>query len=541
MVDVIALTPLLVILIPLCAGLLIYLSDQRPNLRETWSVAAGILQFLAVISMAPTVLSGQTISYPLYTFLPGLNLALRVDSLGLSFATIASFLWILTSFYSIGYMRGTHEHRQTRYFVCFALAISATLGVAFSVNLLTLYIFYELLSLVTVPLVGHKETAESSAGAKKYLLYLAGASKTALLAAIVLTYSIAGTLDFTPGGLFTELAGTTPKMLTIVYILFIFGFAKAALMPLHAWLPAAMVAPTPVSALLHAVAVVKVGVFSVLRVIFHVFGVDLMGQLGLGEITLFLASYTILMASIYALTRDNLKARLAYSTVSQLSYIILGGALLTPSGMIGGITHIASHAFSKITLFFSAGSIYVATHKTKISEMGGIGRQMPWTMAAFTIGTFGMIGVPPVSGFVSKWYLAIGSIEAQNIPTLIVLLSSTLLNAAYFLPIVYKAFWGCDGHGEQTATAVGVPTVGHGGPDSFIPTTTADIVMSNGSGPFTGGGAPPQSLGAAAAHDPEDVREAPFVVVPLVITAICSVLLGLFPQYFLELAKGVIQ
>jgi multicomponent Na+:H+ antiporter subunit D len=501
MVETVSIKPILAILISLIAFPLIRLSDQRPNLRETWSVGAGVLQFFTVISMGPAILAGQIITSPLYTFLPGLDLKLRVDALGFLFAMIASFLWILTSLYSIGYMRGNHEEHQTRYFSCFALALTSTLGVAFSANLLTLYICYEFLSLVTVPLVGHKETAESSAGAKKYLIYLAGTSKTALLAAIVLTYSIAGTLDFSPDGIFSESTRhlTDTTILVMVYVLFLVGFAKAGMMPFHSWLPAAMVAPTPVSALLHAVAVVKVGVFCVLRVIFHVMGVETMAALHLGIPTAVFVSFTILGASAYALTRDNLKARLAYSTISQLSYIILGGALLSPSGMMGGILHIAAHAFSKITLFFCAGSIYVATHKTNISTLSGIGRQMPWTMTAFTLGALGMIGVPPLAGFLSKWYLALGSVEAGSIPILIVLLTSTLLNAAYFVPVIYKGFFES-------------PETSH-----------------------------PQSLGAEAAHHPDVVKETPLMVIPLMIAAIGSIAIGIFPYYFLQLAERVVQ
>ncbi|MEK7286695.1 MAG: monovalent cation/H+ antiporter subunit D family protein [Nitrospirota bacterium] len=518
MVEVVSIKPLLIIFISLSAILPIILFDKHPNYRETASVIAGILKFLVVISMAPIIFAGQVIVFPLYTFIPGLQFSLRVDALGFLFASVASLLWIVTSFYSIGYMRGAHEKNQTRFFSCFALAISATMGVAFSANLLTLYVFYEMLSLVTVPLVGHKETAEASFGTKKYLIYLAGASKSALLAAIVLTYSIAGTLDFIPGGIFApafEGEEVESGLLTVIYVLFLIGFAKAAIMPLHSWLPAAMVAPTPVSALLHAVAVVKVGVFSVLRIIFHIFGVDMMETLGLGVMTLYLTSFTIIMASVYALTQDNLKARLAYSTVSQLSYIVLGAVLLSPSGMMGGIVHIAAHAFSKITLFMCAGSLYVTAHKTKISELSGIGRKMPWTMTAFAIGAFGMIGVPPLAGFVSKWYLAVGAIEANQYPVLIVLLSSTILNAAYFLPIIQKAFFNNEAE------------------DKFKEAAQAAFL--------------PQALGADAAHtdalhpEKEIAESSPFIVVPLMVTAIGSVLVGLFPQYFLELAKQVIQ
>lgn len=512
METIVSIKPLLAILVSMVTVGLIIASDKSPNLREGWSIGAGVIKFLIVLSMAPAILSGQVIEYTLFTFVSGLDIKFRVDPLGMVFATIASGLWIVTTFYSIGYMRGTNEKKQTRYFACFAISVSAALGVAFSANLLTLFIFYEILSLATFPLVNHKETAESFIGARKYLIYLVGASKTFLLAAIVITYNIAGTLEFTKHGLFAGKG--TPLLLTLVYFLFIYGFAKAAIMPMHAWLPAAMVAPTPVSALLHAVAVVKVGVFSVLRVIFYVYGPELMGQLHLGIMTAYLVSFTIVMSSVYALTRDNLKARLAYSTISQLSYVVLGAALLSPSGMVGGIIHIANHAISKITLFFCAGSIYVASHKTNISEMKGIGRKMPWTMAAFSIASLSMIGVPPVAGFVTKWYLTVGAVEAGQIPILIVLLASTLLNAAYFIPVIYTAFF----QSPEEAPA--------SGPILLHPV--------------------PQSVGAMAAghHDAhsEDFGEAsPFVYVPLVITAILSILVGLFPNYFIALALEVIR
>jgi len=471
--------------------------DENPNLRESISIGAGVLTFFTVTSMAPTVLAGGAFEYTLFTFVPGLSIALKADALGLFFATVASFLWTITSCYSIGYMRTAKEVNQTRYFSCFAVSVSSALAIAFSANLLTLFIFYEILSFFTFPLVNHKGTQTSFEGAKKYMIYLFGTSKTFFLAALILTYNVAGTLDFAKGGLFAGQG--SPMMLTIIYILFIAGIAKAGIMPFHAWLPAAMVAPTPVSALLHAVAVVKVGVFSVLRIIFHVFGVDLMQSLNLGIPTAYFVSFTIIMASVYALTRDNLKARLAYSTVSQLSYIILGAALLTPNSMTGSVMHIANHAFSKITLFFCAGSIYVATHKIKISELNGIGRKMPWTMTAFAIGTLSMIGVPPAAGFITKWYLALGTIEADQLPILFVLLASTVLNAGYFVPIIYKAFFHKPAN--PAADAEGNYGIHH-----------------------------------------DDIKEAPyFVVVPLVVTATLSLLIGLFPSYFMALTQGVIQ
>ena len=489
--------PLLAVLVSMIAAGIVLKFDKDPNLREGVSIGAGVITFFIVISMAPHVLAGGAFEYTLFTFVPGLAIAFKADALGLFFATVASFLWIITSCYSIGYMRTAKEIHQTRYFSCFAISVSSALAVALSANLLTLFIFYEILSFFTFPLVNHKGTQTSFEGAKKYMIYLFGTSKTFFLAALILTYNVAGTLDFAQDGLFSGQG--SPMMLTVIYILFIAGIAKAGIMPFHAWLPAAMVAPTPVSALLHAVAVVKVGVFSVLRIIFHVFGVDLMQSLHLGIPTAFFVSFTIITASVYALTRDNLKARLAYSTVSQLSYIILGAALLTPSSMTGSVIHIANHAFSKITLFFCAGSIYVATHKIKISELNGIGRKMPWTMTAFAIGTLSMIGVPPAAGFITKWYLALGSIEADQIPILFVLLASTVLNVGYFVPIIFKAFFHKPA--DRSAEAEGNYGIHH-----------------------------------------DDIKEAPyFVVVPLVVTATLSLLIGLFPSYFMMLAQGVIQ
>jgi multicomponent Na+:H+ antiporter subunit D len=477
--------PFLAVLVSAIAAVLILHSHRHPNRREAWSIGAGVIKFLIVMSMSPVILSGGVIEYTVFRILPGVELAFKVDSVGLLFATTSSFLWIITTVYSIGYMRSLKEHAQTRYYTCFAIALSSTMGIAFAANLFTLFVFYEILSLCTFPLVIHKETREAWDAGRKYLLYLVGASKSILLGAIILTYYLTGTLEFSRAGIFSGVEATT--LLTVIYFLFLFGFAKAGIMPMHSWLPAAMVAPTPVSALLHAVAVVKVGVFCIIRVMLDVFGVELMRDLDLAVYTAFFASVTILAASAYALTQDNLKMRLAYSTVSQLSYMVLGVALLTSSGITGGILHIVNHAFAKITLFFCAGSIYVASHKTNISELSGIGRKMPWTIAAFTIGSLSTIGVPSMAGFISKWYLAIGTIETENWTLLGVLLTSTLLNVAYFGPVVYQAVFGS-------------PPVAHG------------------------------------EHD--DVREAPYaVLIPLLITAAATVLLGLFPDYVLRMIE----
>jgi multicomponent Na+:H+ antiporter subunit D len=485
MEALISIRPLLAVLVSGGVTGLIIFSRGRPNLREGWSVAAAVITFLIVISMAPAILAGGTIEFTLFRILPGIDLAFRVDGLGLLFATTSSSLWIAAAFYCIGYMRTLEEEHQTRFYVCFAIAVSAAIGVAFSANLFTLFLFYEILSISTFPLVIHKETAESWDAGRKYLLYLAGTAKTILLAAIVLTYYLTGSLDFDRGGMFTGEQAKT--LMTVIFFCYLFGFAKAGVMPVHSWLPAAMVAPTPVSALLHAVAVVKVGAFSIVRVVLDVFGVDLMRDLNLGMYGVIFASITILGASAYALAQDNLKMRLAYSTVSQLSYIVLGVALLSVAGITGGIIHIVNHAFSKITLFFCAGSIYAVSHKTNISEMSGIARKMPWTIAAFAIGSLSMVGVPLFAGFISKWYLAVGTLQSENLVVLGVILTSSVLNLAYFAPIVYKAVFE-------------PPPPDHDGHEDF------------GEAPLT-------------------------ILVPLLLTAVGTVLLGLFPEFFLRLIE----
>ena len=356
METIVSIKPLLAVLVSSIGALFIIAAGKNPNLRESWSIIAGVLKLLIVLSMIPTVVyDHQIIEYSLFSLLPGIEIAFRVDAFGLLFAMGASILWIATSFYSIGYMRSTKEHSQTRYYACFAVSLSMTIGVAFSANLFTMFLFYEGLTLITYPLVAHKETPEAKKGARKYVIYLLGAAKAFIVAGIILTYNLAGTLEFSKSGIFPTLVQSAhPNLLYLIFILFLFGFAKCAIMPFHSWLPAAMVAPTPVSALLHAVAVVKTGVFTVLRVVLFIFGADLMMEIGVDVFAITFASLTIIIASLMALSRDNLKARLAFSTISQLSYIILGAVLLTPSAMIGGIIHITNHAFSKITLFFCA-------------------------------------------------------------------------------------------------------------------------------------------------------------------------------------------
>jgi len=397
--------PLLAVLVSLMVIPFLVLS-RNPNNREAWTFAAAAGKFIIVASMLPAVLKGAAIAYTVAEVVPGVAIKFRVDALGMLFAIVSSSLWIVTSAYSIGYMRGMNEHSQTRFFCFFAVALSATIGVAFSANLLTLYLFYEILSLSTYPLVTHHQDQKSRSSGRKYLLYIVGTSIGLVLPAMLIAYNLTGTLEFAKQGFLSGAGSKT--LMWILFFMFVLGFAKVAIMPLHSWLPAAMVAPTPVSALLHAVAVVKVGAFSVLRVITGVFGTDFLYSLHLGTALCYLAAFTIIVASLIALSQDELKRLLAFSTIGQLSYIVLGAALLSPKGLIGGMTHIAMHAFGKITLFFCAGAIAVATGKKYISQMVGIGKKMPVTMTAFFIGSLSVIGLPPTGGFFSKWYLALG-------------------------------------------------------------------------------------------------------------------------------------
>ncbi|MBI4979423.1 MAG: monovalent cation/H+ antiporter subunit D family protein [Spirochaetes bacterium] len=480
----------LAVCVPFLGALGVLIARKHPNIREGVSFIAATTTFLAVLSLISAIHGAMPI-VELFSLIPGISVSLRVDGMSLLFALVASFLWMIAVFYSVGYMRGLNEHAQTRFNVSFALAIFGAMGVAFSNNLFTLFLFYEIVSITTYPLVAHHQDEEGYAGGKKYIAYLTAAAKFFLLPAIVGIFMLAGSLDFA-----TNIhAGIIPKgahriLMTVLYVLCILGFAKNGLMPLHGWLPGAMVAPTPVSALLHAVAVVKVGVFATVRVMLYVFGTDTMQAYNLGIPTAYFVSFTILAASIIALSKDDLKARLAYSTVSQLAYVILGAALITPDAVSGGLLQIASHAFAKITLFFCAGAIFVATHRKKISELDGLGRVMPFTFAAFAVASLSMIGVPPAGGFAVKWRLLLGTMTAGQPVLLAVLLVSTLLNAAYFIPITIRAFFG----------------------------------------------KPAEANGSAGIRE-ADLR----MVIPLCITAVLSLAIGFYPDIVTPLFKAVLQ
>ncbi len=427
---------------PLIAAVLILLSGSRPNLREAWTLLGGIGLCAAVLSMTSHVLAHGPIRFDGFVLLPNIDLAFNVDALGLIFATTSSCLWILVSIYSIGYMRALKEHAQTRYFFSFALALVGAVGVAFAANLVTMFIFYEILTLSTYPLVAHEESAEAIAAAHKYLAYLLTGG-VFFLVGILAVYALTGTTDFHPRGIVgPTVAHAASPTLRIIFWCFMLGFAKAAWMPVHAWLPSAMVAPTPVSALLHAVAVVKAGVFGIIRLVCHVYGIEAMQILNLGGLLALVAAVTIIVANGFAIGQDNLKRLLAYSTINQLAFIILGVALLSPMAVTGALLHIPFHGFMKITLFLCAGAIATITGKKAVSDMAGLGRTLPITLTAFTIGAFGMCGAPPLAGFISKWHVALGAVESNQLLFLAVICAGSLLDVVYFFPVVRTAFFG---------------------------------------------------------------------------------------------------
>jgi formate hydrogenlyase subunit 3/multisubunit Na+/H+ antiporter MnhD subunit len=437
---------------PFLGVLSILLLRDHPDAREGASLCAAILTFLLAVFSLPSAFAVSSLSTPAVVIYPGFVLQFTADALGLLFASLASFLWIITTVYSIGYMRGLREHAQTRYYTCFALVIGATMGTSLSSNLFSLFVFYEILTIATYPLVIHKETPEAFAAGIKYLAYTLSGG-VAILAGMLILLQMGNTLDFVPGGN-AGIAAIAPGFARLAFLLLMAGFGvKAALVPLHGWLPSAMIAPTPVSGLLHAVAVVKAGVFGLLRLMLYLYGPGLMGELGLQNIVIAAAVTTIVVGSLLALLQDDFKLRLAYSTISQLSYIILGAALLLPPGMSGlsdagraaaviGATYgIIAHAFGKLSMFFVAGAVAVETGRTRISQLDGLGRRMPREFIAFTLATLSMAGLPPMAGFIAKWYLSLGAWNAGDWWILLVLAASGVLNLAYFLPVIIRAFF----------------------------------------------------------------------------------------------------
>lgn len=375
----------------------------------------------------------------LYRINKFLDVYFRIDKLGILFASIVSFLWICTLFYSIEYMK--HEGKEEKFFTFFILTLGVTLGIAFSGNLFTMYMFYEFLTLVTFPLVIHEGSNDALKSGKKYLIYsFFGA--TLVLSGVILLYILGGNFNFVEHGVWNKVLPHDTELLSFLYILMFLGFGvKAAIVPLHGWLPSAMIAPTPVSALLHAVAVVKSGIFALIRVTYYIFGTSIIREIDATQLLSILIAVTIFMGSMLAFREQNLKKRLAYSTVSQLGYVILGVILLNEPGLTGGLMHLINHAFIKITLFFCIGAIIYMTGKKYLHEIRGIGKEMPITMWCFSIASISLIGIPPTNGFVSKWYLAQGGLIENRIFFVIILLVSAILTAAYLIPIIIAAFF----------------------------------------------------------------------------------------------------
>ena len=430
-------------LIGLLAPLMVAVLTPFLAVRHVWRDAAGpvggVITFIAAVEVAVAVLDGETPRLFVAQIAEGLAIEFAVTPLGAIFGLVASGLWILAALYSVGYMRGNHEKHQTRFAAFYAVAVHAAMAVAWSGNLLVLFIFYEILTFSTYPLVTHKESAVARNAGRLYMGILVGTSVILLLPAVVWVWFNTGTLDFRPGG---YLEGQIdPSMVPILLGLFAFGVGKAALMPIHRWLPAAMVAPTPVSALLHAVAVVKAGVFTILTVVVYVFGIDFLAKTGASQWLIWLTAFTILASSVVAISKDDIKARLAYSTISQLSYIVLGAGLASQMAVQGAALHIVMHAAGKITLFFCAGAIYVQAHLTKVSDLDGQGREMPWVFAAFFVGALSIIGIPPLGGSWSKFMLMVGAADAGYIAILVVLGLSSLLNVYYLLEPLSRAFF----------------------------------------------------------------------------------------------------
>ena len=443
---------MLALTIPIGGAVLLSAVGRFAHLRNEVSLVTSCGLLAAVAALVPAVMAGGRPSISLFEFAPGLEFAFEVEPLGMLFALLASFLWIVTTIYSIGYLAANGESHRTRFHICFSLALASAIGIAFAGNMLTLFFFYEALTLCTYPLVAHSGTEEARRGARRYLAILLSTSIMLLLLAILWTWVAVGTLDFRTGGIL--MGAISEPVMAVLLVLYVFGIGKAALMPFHGWLPAAMVAPAPVSALLHAVAVVKAGVFTIVKIGLYIFGLDAIRDFASGEWLLYIAGATILIASLLALQQDNLKQRLAYSTVSQLSYVVLGVAMANAHAVMGASLHIAMHGFAKITLFFCAGAIYTATKKTHINQLDGIGRRMPVTMGAFTIGALALIGLPPFSGAWSKYYLVLGSLDDGAYAVLAVLLISSLLNALYFLPLIVRAYFPTGGQSLPAASGI---------------------------------------------------------------------------------------
>ncbi len=427
----------LIILIPFLTAILVVTTRNNVKLRNGVLFTAGIVNLLLLVGVFANQ-SEFSKSIVLFETLPGLRFAFKAEPLGLIFALTAGTLWPITSVYAIGYLNAGNDQHQTRFHALFCVAIGSAMGIAFAENLFTLFVFYETLTFSTWPLVTHSRTEAAVKAGRVYLGVLLTTSIMMFLLAIVIVGNVGDSLSFRQGGVLSD---ASPTVVAVLLVLFTFGIGKAAVMPFHRWLPNAMVAPAPVSALLHAVAVVKAGVFTILKVSVYTFGFDALTNTDIRDLLLWAPAITILLASAIAMRQDDLKARLAYSTISQLSYIVLGALLANELALVGAGLHIPMHAFGKITLFFCAGSIMIFSGKKLVSEFDGLGRAMPWTFGAFLLAALSIAGLPPAGGLWSKWYLALGALDANLTVLLIVLMISSVLNVYYLLQIPFRAFF----------------------------------------------------------------------------------------------------
>jgi multicomponent Na+:H+ antiporter subunit D len=431
--------PLLAVALPCLTALVIVALRRYPRATELTLGIGAVATFGVVASLAIAVRDGRTPTTELGELIPGLSLSLRADGMGIVFAALAGLLWVLASSYAVGYLRGDDAQHRTRFYAFYSLCLATAFAVAFAGDLFTFFIAYELLTVSTYPLVTHNGDDAAIAAGRRYLGYLLGGGVLVLFGLVILTVLV-GDVTFVAGGFVGDALG--PVLTSVTFLLLAVGFGtKAGLMPLHRWLPAAMVAPTPVSALLHAVAVVKGGVFAFGRLIGFVFGPDVLSGLAVTTLLAVVAGTTIVVASVIALRQDHLKRRLAYSTIAHLAYIVLGFALLAPTSFEGSLLHIVNHGVLKITLFFCAGALHVHLHLDHVSELDGVGRRMPFTMGAFAVASLGLAGLPPMGGFLSKWYLVLGAFEAEQYLAAGVMAFGGLFTAAYLFPVVYRAFF----------------------------------------------------------------------------------------------------
>lgn len=421
--------------------------------------------YVATVVIINTLISylvlfaGPTGTFHIVQMTDAISIALRIDGLSRVFATLVASLWPLASCYAFEYIK--HEGRDDAFFTFYTASYGVTLGVAFSANAFTLYLFYELLTLVTLPLVMHSMNKKSIKAGLTYVKYSIGGAAFGFIALVFLIV-YGNTTDFVFGGILNaDTIGNRTNLLLLAYVFAFFGFGvKAAIFPFHGWLPKAGVAPTPVTALLHAVAVVKSGVFALMRITYYNFGTDFLSGTWAQYLVMIFALITIVYGSSMAVKEQHIKRRLAYSTVSNLSYIIFGITLMTPAGLVGGLTHMIFHAIMKIVLFFCVGAVMYKTHKEYIYEIGGYGRKMVGVFAVFSVASIALTGIPPLTGFISKWNLASAAVNegsAVAAAGVFVLLVSTVLTAIYLFTVLTRAYFPARQQVSDTIEAVSDP------------------------------------------------------------------------------------